>query len=357
MTGCHFDPGCEEAGSAPQRIATLPELLSRMYIPFGVQVGVKSWRPERASSRKGDTLGGDGTNRRGSSRRAVPGLRYALDQHPHNLPTIGQMRGNFPGVYRDSQRPEPGFAPTHHSRPFSKDYPARHLRLLPNARPNSPLAVRRSLLFRKLNQQVPAISHIDCHAAELGHPGQFLRCRDPSMGWPDYHRRKSASAVRESATSEGDRHSYGKQGVVGMGGYGAIQPVGARHGRWVPKGLLAGWILTSFVISTLCVPGNTGRTHKERSSNCCLHDFVLSTQLCHCLFPVRPHLESVLGRSAVGAVGDDVIPFAVDFPLTVVPLAVAASRANGVVEGQVVIEIYKQTVLEGMFQSAQFTSG
>ena len=173
-------------------------------------LGVKSWRPERASSETGDTLGGDGTNPAGSSRRVVAGFRYALEQRPHNLPTIGQMRGNFPGVYRDSQRPEPGIAPTHHSRPFSKDYPARHLRLLPNARPNSPFAERRSLLFRKLNQQVPAISQIDCRVAELGRPCQFLRWGDPSMGLPNYQSRRSASAVRESATSEGDRHSYGK---------------------------------------------------------------------------------------------------------------------------------------------------
>ena len=59
----------------------------------------------------------------------------------------------------------------------------------------------------------------------------------------------------------------------------------------------------------------------------------------------------------VAAVDDDVIPCAVYFPFTTVPLAVAASGADGVVEGQVVIEVHEQAALESMFQIAQFTSG
>ena len=61
--------------------------------------------------------------------------------------------------------------------------------------------------------------------------------------------------------------------------------------------------------------------------------------------------------SRVAAVDDDVIPFAVNFPLSMVPLAVTTSGADGVVEGQVVIEIYEQAVFESVFQSAQLASG
>ena len=58
-------------------------------------------------------------------------------------------------------------------------------------------------------------------------------------------------------------------------------------------------------------------------------------------------------RLRVAAVDHDVIPFAVNFPLAVVPLplTVAASGADGVVKGHVVIEVYEQTVFESVFQS------
>ena len=40
-----------------------------------------------------------------------------------------------------------------------------------------------------------------------------------------------------------------------------------------------------------------------------------------------------------------------------VPLAITASGADGVAEGQVIIEVYEQAVFESVFQSAQLASG
>ena len=67
--------------------------------------------------------------------------------------------------------------------------------------------------------------------------------------------------------------------------------------------------------------------------------------------------KAPLRRSRVAAVDDDVVPFAVDFPLAMAPLAVAAPGTDGVAERQVVIEVHEQAVFEGVFQSSQLASG
>ena len=59
-----------------------------------------------------------------------------------------------------------------------------------------------------------------------------------------------------------------------------------------------------------------------------------------------------LRRLTVAAIDDDVIPCAVNLPLAAAPLTVAASGANGVGKGNVVIEVDAQTVFEGVFQRA-----
>ena len=76
------------------------------------------------------------------------------------------------------------------------------------------------------------------------------------------------------------------------------------------------------------------------------------------LLPVQVSIyKAPLHRSRVAAVDDDVIPFAVDFPLAMAPLAVAAPGTDGVAERQVVIEVHEPAVFEGVFQSSQLASG